>query len=150
MKTKTIIVVEDNKNLLELFGYALRSSGWKVALAEGAPDFWEQLKHIRPTVILLDINLLEGSGLDIARQLKTYPACRDVPIIAMSGLSTRQEIDACFEAGCTTILLKPFQLVELQNTLIDLTETLPHQISGAQKLITKPKSRVLQRRDLHP
>jgi DNA-binding response OmpR family regulator len=150
MKTKTIIVVEDNKNLLELFGYSLRSLGWEVALAEGAQDFWEELNHIRPTVILLDIKLLTGSGLDIAKQLRSCSAYRDVPIIAMSGLSTRQEIDACFDAGCTTLLLKPFQLVELQNTLIDLTETLPQQISGAQKSITEPKSRVLQRRDLHP
>ena len=150
MTTKTIIVVEDNKNLLELFGYALRGSGWEVALTQGESDFWEQLRHLSPTVILLDINLLEGSGLDIAKQLKSDPVYRDIPILAMSGLCTRREIQKCFEAGCATVLSKPFQLVELQNTLADLIGTTPQQISRPQKFVARPKSGVLQRRDLHP
>lgn len=117
---KKILVVDDNEDLLELLGNYLLGSGWQVALARSNRECWEQLTRIRPDVILLDILLLEGSGLEIVRFLKRERSYRHIPILAMTGLYARHEVNKCLQAGCRDVLLKPFNLVVLDQTLTSL------------------------------
>ena len=60
MGQKKVLVVEDNRGLLELIGRFLKAAGWEVSLAHGIRQCWEQLKGFNPEVILLDMLLAEG------------------------------------------------------------------------------------------
>ena len=114
---KKILVVDDNEDLLELLGKHLMGSGWQVSLARGSRECWEQLARIPPDVILLDLLLLDGSGLEIARFLKREHSYRRIPILAMTGFYSRRKVDECLQAGCYGVLVKPFSLVVLDQTL---------------------------------
>lgn len=125
MKEKKILVVDDNGQLLELIGKYLSGCGWRVALARGTAECWDQLTQFRPSVILLDMLLAEGSGFEMARRLKQMPAYRDIPILAMTGLYARHEVKKCLQAGCDDVLLKPFRFVVLDKTLAALADRAP-------------------------
>src|SRR5215470_1825328 len=126
MEQKRVLVVEDNEDLLELVGRYLKGAGWEVALAHGGRECWERLKQNPPSVILLDMVFSDGNGFEIARSLKKERAYRDIRILAMTGLYSRKDLQRCFEAGCSDVLLKPFRLTVLDRTLTDLAN-LPQQ-----------------------
>jgi len=67
MEQKKVLVVEDNRALLELIGKFLQISGWEASLAHGTRECWERLKEFHPRVILLDMLLSEGSGFELAQ-----------------------------------------------------------------------------------
>jgi CheY-like chemotaxis protein len=122
MEQKKVLVVEDNRALLELIGKFLMASGWEVSLARGAPECWERLKQFHPRVILLDMLLSEGSGFEIAQSLKKMRSYREIPILAMTGLYARHEVKKCLLAGCNDVLLKPFRFVVLDKILTALAD----------------------------
>jgi|GEM_PF-3684225 len=122
MEQKKVLVVEDNRDLLELMGKFLVGSGWEVSLARGAREFWQRLEQFHPRVILLDMLLAEGSGFEIAQSLKKIRSYRDIPILAMTGLYARHEVKKCLLAGCNDVLLKPFRLVVLDKILTSLAD----------------------------
>jgi two-component system phosphate regulon response regulator PhoB len=117
MEQKRVLVVEDNRALLELIGKFLQVSGWEACLAHGTHECWERLKEFHPSVILLDMLLSEGSGFELAQSLKKMPLYRNIPILAMTGLYARHEIKKCLLAGCDDVLLKPFRFAVLDKIL---------------------------------
>lgn len=122
MEQKKVLVVEDNRALLELMGKFLMGSGWEVSLARGAGECWQRLEQFHPRVILLDMLLAESSGFEIAQSLKKSRSYRDIPILAMTGLYARHEVKKCLLAGCNDVLLKPFRLVVLDKILTSLAD----------------------------
>lgn len=122
MEQKRVLVVEDNRALLELIGKFLQVSGWEVSLAQGTRECWERLKEFHPRVILLDMLLSEGSGFELAQSLKKIPLYRNIPILAMTGLYARHEIKKCLLAGCNDVLLKPFRFAVLDKVLTGLVD----------------------------
>jgi two-component system, OmpR family, phosphate regulon response regulator PhoB len=122
MEQKKVLVVEDNRALLELIGKFLQISGWEASLAHGTRECWERLKEFHPRVILLDMLLSEGSGFELAQSFKKMPLYRNIPILAMTGLYARHEIKKCLLAGCDDVLLKPFRFAVLDKTLTGLVD----------------------------
>ena len=122
MEQKRVLVVEDNRALLELIGKFLQVSGWEVSLAHGTRECWERLEEFHPRVILLDMLLSEGSGFELAQSLKKTPLYRNIPILAMTGLYARHEIKKCLLAGCNDVLLKPFRFAVLAKVLTGLVD----------------------------
>src|SRR5262249_60898834 len=110
MEQKKVLVVEDNRDLLELMGKFLVGSGWEVSLARGAREFWQRLEQFHPRVILLGMLLAEGSGFEIAQSLKKMGAYRDIPILALTRVYARHEVKECLLAGCNDLLLRLFSL----------------------------------------
>jgi two-component system phosphate regulon response regulator PhoB len=122
MEQKRVLVVEDNRALLELIGKFLQVSGWEASLAHGTHECWERLKEFHPSVILLDMLLSEGSGFELAQSLKKMPLYRNIPILAMTGLYARHEIKKCLLVGCDDVLLKPFRFAVLDKILTGLVD----------------------------
>ncbi len=118
-RPRKIIVIEDHENLLDLLSRYLTGSGWDVLAAHGIHEFWDRQDQIPPAVILLDVGLVEGNGLEIARQVRANKVSRGVAILAMTGFSSQAAIQKCFDAGCDAILLKPFHLADLDRALAD-------------------------------
>lgn len=106
-----ILVVDDNRPLLDLMRDVLSRAGWEVATLETAAATRAAAEADPPRVAVVDYLLPDDSGLDLAMDLKRrYPECR---IIVMSGVGLPADDEAaCREAGFLT-LPKPFQVPEL-------------------------------------
>lgn len=109
MKSK-ILVIEDEKGLLDLLRLRLEREGYQVLSArdgvEGLQVLWEQ----QPDLILLDIMMPRMNGWETCRRIRE---CCDLPIIMVTALGTEQDKVRGLELGADDYLTKPFSMAEL-------------------------------------
>ena len=110
----TILVVEDEAELLDLIARLLRRSGYEILEARTSPEAMSVFEGGRSPVdlILSDFNLPGGNGLQLAKRLRgTYAG---VPVVFMSG--NREAYDRIVEQGYVC-LRKPFSFADMEQTL---------------------------------
>lgn len=105
-----VLVVEDDSDMLEIIGELLLDIPEAEAQME-ASGFGAALKIVNwhPDVILLDFVMPGMDGFEVCRQLKKNPKTKDIPIIAITSLSTSENRNAVKESGISVFLGKPFQ-----------------------------------------
>jgi CheY-like chemotaxis protein len=116
---KTILYVEDNPANLKLVAHILASRQHIRLLTAMAPQqAIEMALDESVDLVLMDINLPEMSGFDLAALLKREPAFSKVPFVAISADATKTSMDKAAEAGFIDYLTKPLDIKRF-NTLID-------------------------------
>ena len=115
--SKRILFVEDHSDTASVMAMVLQQAGHRVTLAESVTA---ALAHAQDPidVVISDIGLPDGSGLDLMRQLR---AQRPLPGIALSGYGTDEDIDRSREAGFQQHFVKPVDLLELLRAIEELT-----------------------------
>jgi two-component system KDP operon response regulator KdpE len=118
-----IIVVEDEATNRELLRAVLarsrdpRLTTADVVEAASLTAGRRALDECTPDLIILDVRLPDGSGLDLARELKQLGKAETLRVIAMSASVLPPDRAAALEAGCDVFLPKPFQPSELVATI---------------------------------
>jgi DNA-binding response OmpR family regulator len=105
-----ILVVEDEPAIQDALGYALEQEGFRVELTSTAASALERVRAAAPDVLVLDLMLPDGSGLDVCRELR---AESDVPIIMLTARSTEVDRVLGLEVGADDYVVKPFSIAEL-------------------------------------
>lgn len=115
---KKVILAEDDVIMVSLLKTLLSMEGFQVLATETKPQQILQAVHEnRPDVILLDVHLAGGSGLDVVRELRARSS-NGPRVIMISGMDMREQ---CLKAGADAFLLKPFMPDDLINTIRRLT-----------------------------
>ncbi len=129
--TVTVLVVEDNQvNRMMLVDY-LESRNITVHCAEDGFEMIAQTKAVKPDLILMDIQLPRMDGITATRLLKSDPATRHIPCIALTALAMSGDADRCIEAGCDAYLSKPVDLDQMLSLIIEFTSTATEEEVGA-------------------
>jgi two-component system cell cycle response regulator DivK len=118
---KQALIVEDSDLNLALYGKFLEAAGFTVAANRDGRRVAEDCRSRRPDLILLDIQLPDVSGLDIARQLKADPDLRSIPIIAITTLAEAGDEESIRKAGCDAYVPKPISRDSLMTAVAKLT-----------------------------
>jgi two-component system phosphate regulon response regulator PhoB len=109
---KRIHIVEDDEDIRYIVCYILTEIGYAVTLADCIADFKaQQQQDFRPDLILLDVMLPDGNGLELCLELKNSPATRDIPVIIMSAHATEAQV--LRKVNADEFIGKPFDLDEL-------------------------------------
>lgn len=108
-----ILVVEDERDILELVEISLQLGGFEVAKAMDGLEAIEKALTEQPDLILLDIKLPKLSGYDVCRKLKEIPQMKNTPIVFLTAKGQEHEIRAGFEARGDDYIIKPFSPDEL-------------------------------------
>ncbi|MBT6039945.1 MAG: response regulator transcription factor [Halieaceae bacterium] len=107
--TKVLIVEDD-----EILGDELRDVflqwGFVAITVASVNAFWEQVQDFKPQLIVVDLTLPDGSGVDIIRDVRSKS---DIGIIVMSGRSDEIEPVVCIETGADDYVVKPFSSREM-------------------------------------
>ncbi|MBC7914158.1 MAG: response regulator [Pyrinomonadaceae bacterium] len=112
---KTILCVDDDQDILDTFKIILETEGYKAVCTPDSTHIFHLIEETTPALIILDINMEGVNGLEICRSLGSNPNTLDIPVIIVSA---DPRIDTAInEYGATDILLKPFTLKELQDTV---------------------------------
>ena len=124
MKNKSILVVEDNPDHLELTVLTLEEHG-VTADIQVARDGAQALDYLfgtgphagrdtqkQPSFILLDLKLPKLSGLDVLRAVRANPLTALVPVIMLTSSSEQSDILACYQSGANSFIRKPVDFGE--------------------------------------
>jgi PAS domain S-box-containing protein len=126
-KNGSILVVDDDETLRELFAVCLRNAGYEVHEAATGMQGLQLAQDRVPDLVLLDVRLPDVSGVEVCRQIKGNPRLNDVFVALCSGEATSAEHKVNgFNTGADEYLVKPFGLEELLarvKTLIRLRNT---------------------------
>jgi FixJ family two-component response regulator len=110
-----IFVVDDDPGMLRGVKRLLREHGYASLLFPSAEAFANQSDFDRAVCVLLDINLGDGSGIELRHRLKA--AGISVPVIYMTGNDTPTVRTAALQSGCLAYLTKPFSAKSLMEPL---------------------------------
>ena len=113
-KLGSILVVDDDDSVRQLFVSCLRREGYEVQDAENGRLGLQLALTRRPDLVLLDVRLPDISGIEVCRQIKTDASLKDVFIVLCSGEATSVEhkVDG-LHTGADEYLIKPFGIHEL-------------------------------------
>ncbi|HZA56650.1 MAG TPA: response regulator [Candidatus Udaeobacter sp.] len=114
---KTILIVEDNEHFRIILGSMLRSAGYKTIEAETGTEAIQKALSMSPHLILMDLDLPDATGIDVARKLKENPTTAAIPVIACSAWSMREWKEEAMNAGMADYLQKPIPAELLKRTI---------------------------------
>ncbi len=110
---KTVLVVEDNADNLQIITYALQRAGYEVIRAETGEDGVEMAIADLPFFIIMDINLPGIDGIEATRRIRASKADGTIPIIAITSYAMRGDREKIMAAGCNGYFEKPFDPVTI-------------------------------------
>jgi signal transduction histidine kinase/DNA-binding response OmpR family regulator len=111
-----LLVVDDDKNLLEAIRDALAAAGYQVKTAENGAAALAQVEAARPDLLILDLSLPEVDGWEVLRRIRAGAATRALPVLAITGVEVERS-DQVLAAGADEFLSKPFSLTVLEGTV---------------------------------
>ncbi len=121
MKAK-ILLIEDNEQNRYLVTFLLEQRGHEVVSAESGPLGLELAAKVIPDLILLDIQLPEMDGYAVARALKSNPALKSIPIVAVTSYAMAGDRDRVLAAGAEGYIEKPINpetfVVEVESFIL--------------------------------
>ena len=109
--TKLIYLIEDDEDIRFIVEYILQESNYRVTSFGTASEFNKEIQTSHPDLILLDVMLPDGNGINICRSLKTDPLTLHIPIIIMSAHAAEKSV--LEEACADDFISKPFDLDDL-------------------------------------
>lgn len=109
----TILIVDDNTTNLNVLLDYLHDHAYKVLIAPNGEQALQQITHIRPDIILLDIMMPGIDGFETCRRLKVHKTTKDIPVIFMTALSDTVDKVTGFNVGGVDYITKPFQHEEV-------------------------------------
>ena len=104
----SILVVDDEDDLLELVRYNLTKAGYRVSCVSTGEEALSHARRQPPDLIVLDLMLPAVDGLEVCRRLKADAKTRDIPIIMLTAKSEESDVVRGLERGADDYITKPF------------------------------------------
>ncbi len=113
MSKETILIVDDEEDIIELIKYNLKNEGYGILSAMTGEEAIKIAKHSRPDLVVLDLMLPGIDGLEVTRYLKKNDDTMDIPIVMVTAKGEESDIVAGLELGANDYISKPFSPREL-------------------------------------
>ena len=113
MTKKKILVVDDEKDIVELVAYNLEREGFSVIKAYDGEQALASVKAARPDLVILDLMLPGFPGLDVCRALRKNPETERLPIVMLTAKGDHIDKILGLETGADDYITKPFHVKEL-------------------------------------
>ena len=108
-----ILIVEDNEMNRDMLSRRLARQGFEIVLAVDGKQGVEAAGKEMPDLILMDMSLPVMNGWEATEKVKSNPATRDIPVIALTAHAMSEDRDKCIAAGCNDFDTKPVDLPRL-------------------------------------
>lgn len=110
---ETILLVDDDKDLLDLLSLKLGKEDFKILIAEDGKSGLEMVKRKKPDLVVLDVNMPKMNGMEVCKELRSDDKTKDVSIIMLTERSEEVDRVLGLEFGADDYLTKPFSPREL-------------------------------------
>lgn len=124
---KTILVVDDEKDIVEMIAFNLQRNGYDVITAHNGNDALDLAEQQTPDLILLDLMMPGLDGTEVTRRLKADPRTKKIPLVMLTAKSEETDVVVGLTLGADDYVAKPFSMKIL---LARLTTVLRRAESG--------------------
>ena len=112
---KTIMVVDDNPDIITIVTTILEGKGYHVLSATSGPELLNLLKGQKPDLIILDIMMPEMDGLEVLTRLKGMTDTSNIPVILLTAKVQYEDVLGGYKLGADYYITKPFTSTQLVN-----------------------------------
>lgn len=106
MRSNKILLVDDDKELCELYRTTLTAEGFKVTIAQNGEEALSEIMREKPDLVILDIMMPKIHGIDTLDILKATPETKDINVLVLSALSDKKMIDRAKDFGAIDYVIK--------------------------------------------
>jgi CheY-like chemotaxis protein len=114
---KHILVVDDEKNIRQLFQEELIDEGYRVMVASGGQEALERIAEQVPDLMIVDIRMPDMTGLELMEEVRKEH--KDLPMIVCTALRALQDDYTIWESHVAAFLAKPVDLEELKSKVVE-------------------------------
>jgi two-component system, OmpR family, alkaline phosphatase synthesis response regulator PhoP len=139
---KTILVVDDEKDIVDLLSYNLSKEGFAVISARNGKEALEKVKQ-KPDLIILDVMMPEMNGLQVIQELKKEKSTSTIPILMLTAKGSETDEIVGLEVGADDYIVKP---VKIGKIVARVHATLRRQDQATQKSL--PEMDIITIQDL--
>ena len=108
-----VLVIEDEPDIRKTLEYNLLREGFEVSGCGSIKEAKKLIEDPKFSIILLDLMLPDGSGLDLCKEIKSDTATKDIPIVILTAKDDEVDKVVAFELGADDYVTKPFSVREL-------------------------------------
>jgi len=113
---KSILLIEDDPFLIDIYTTKLKESGFKVEVATNGEEGIIKAQETKPNLIVLDIVLPQIDGWEILKEIKANPNLKKIPVVILSNLGQKSEVEKGIKLGAVKYLIKahftPSEVIE--------------------------------------
>lgn len=113
MNKQTILVVDDEQDLLDLIEYNLKKEGFGVLTSDSGEKGIEIARRKKPDLILLDIMMPGMDGIEVCRMIKSDPATQAIPVVFLTARGDEKSEITGLDLGADDYLFKPISTSKL-------------------------------------
>lgn len=144
-KGKKILVVDDEKNILDIIVFNLKNEGYETVSAADGEEAVRMQKEHNPDLILLDVMLPKMDGFTVCKTIREYS---NVPIIMLTARADEVDKIMGLELGADDYITKPFSMKELSARILANTRRQPSPISKDEAAAPSESSNILSCGDI--
>ena len=118
---RSVLVIEDEPNIIEAISFILSRDGWRVATHSNGVDAVGAVAARRPDLVILDVMLPGRSGFDILRDLRAGADTANLPVLMLTARGQAQDREMAENLGASRFMAKPFsnaEVLEAANALV--------------------------------
>ena len=131
MARERVLVVDDERDILELIRYNLEREGYAVDTVKSGEEALLLSSRITPALVILDLMLPGLDGLEVCRRLKRNDATKSIPVLMLTAKTEDSDIVTGLEMGADDYITKPFSpkvlVARVRATLRRNTESVPEE-----------------------
>jgi two-component system OmpR family response regulator len=120
----TILVVDDDQDILKLVGMFFKFDGYIPRIARRRDEIMLAFRQSpMPDLVVLDVELPDANGFDILAKIRLHPQLQSIPVIMLTASATREAVIKGLQGGANGYVTKPFEPEQLMNaikTVLDL------------------------------
>ena len=110
---KTILIADDEPNIVISLEYLLEQAGYKVLVARDGQEALDTVQREPPDLVLLDVMMPRLSGYDVCQRIRENPAWHGIRIVMLTAKGREVEVSKGLALGADTYITKPFSTQEL-------------------------------------
>ncbi|MEP3345301.1 MAG: response regulator [Litoreibacter sp.] len=118
--SKSVLLVEDEPNIIEAISFLLERDGWTVRIHSQGSDAVEAVERVKPNVLVLDVMLPGRSGFDILKDLRNDNTTKDLPILMLTARGQTKDRELAESYGVSHFMTKPFSNEEMLGKVREL------------------------------
>jgi CheY-like chemotaxis protein len=112
---KTIVVVDDNPDIITIVRTILEGKGYNVICATSGAEMFTCVQQQKPNLIILDIMMPQMDGLEVLTRLKGSPETSAIPVILLTAKVQYEDVLGGYKLGADYYITKPFTSTQLIN-----------------------------------